>query len=210
MSKRLDREELEGMIPDYVFNRLNENDRLLFESEVIDFPDLENEVKVLSQAFSKTDLDTLDRFYINKSSNISVTVSEKLSNNSSLSNILNSLSFKLATAISVLTIFSFFVFGPDFSGDVNGEIFTDDDIESILDGTEASTLYMPIGTFNPIQVVSGTIHVVDEDLDLEDKRSSLDSKAKELLDAYQNDKIEYQIDELLESEEEFEAMYGDV
>lgn len=51
--KPLSRSELEGMLPDYTFGRLNDEEQRLFEISVEHFPDLVEEVQTVREAFDR-------------------------------------------------------------------------------------------------------------------------------------------------------------
>jgi hypothetical protein len=83
--KKLGLEEMQELFCDYAFNRLAEEDRILFEQNLIDFPELQQELVEVSQVFNKVESVDFDKKISSHTRNLSVKVNEKLSGKSKLS-----------------------------------------------------------------------------------------------------------------------------
>lgn len=78
MNKKLTYRELEDLLPDYAFNRLDQESKSLFEQNVKDHPDLLKEIEQIRSVFSKVENLDISKTIDDKSRNISVKVIEKL------------------------------------------------------------------------------------------------------------------------------------
>ncbi|MFN3780945.1 MAG: hypothetical protein ACK4SO_02075 [Candidatus Kapaibacteriota bacterium] len=76
--KNLNQKQLEELLPDYVFGRLNSNEKELFEKSIQNFPELIKEVENVRNVFSRLQDMDLDRFLDMKTKNIPVQVSQRL------------------------------------------------------------------------------------------------------------------------------------
>ncbi|MFN3305639.1 MAG: hypothetical protein ACK42Z_00445 [Candidatus Kapaibacteriota bacterium] len=76
--KNLNQKQLEELLPDYVFGRLNSNEKELFEKSIQNFPELIKEVENVRNVFNRLQDMDLDRFLDMKTKNIPVQVSQRL------------------------------------------------------------------------------------------------------------------------------------
>lgn len=70
--------KLQEMLPDYVFNRLNEEDKNFFEANVQNFDDLVQEVKDAQEVFRRVEATKFDDYFNRKTQNLSVKVNQRL------------------------------------------------------------------------------------------------------------------------------------
>jgi len=69
--------ELQEMLPDYVFDRLNISDRDYFEKNIINYPDLSEEIAQVKAVFNRFDKMNFDDKINHRARNLSVKVIEK-------------------------------------------------------------------------------------------------------------------------------------
>jgi len=70
--------QMQELLPDYVFNRISEDDKFKFEQELPKYSDLQDEIKEVKSVFAKLDKMDLDKTLDNYSRNISVKVNNRL------------------------------------------------------------------------------------------------------------------------------------
>ena len=71
-------EQMQELLPDYVFNRLNEDDIIIYETALPDYPDLVQEVKDVRSVFAKVEEMDFKKILDGKTKNLSVKVMQKL------------------------------------------------------------------------------------------------------------------------------------
>lgn len=76
--KKLSKYEMESMLPEYLFGGLDDTDRKNFESSLVNFPEIQNEIKDVNAVFSKLDKMELNSDIPNRTRNMSVKVQERL------------------------------------------------------------------------------------------------------------------------------------
>jgi hypothetical protein len=76
---------MQELFCDYAFNRLAEEDRIIFEQNLIDFPELQQELDEVSKVFNKVETIDFDKNISSHTRNLSVKVNEKLAGQSKLS-----------------------------------------------------------------------------------------------------------------------------
>lgn len=69
--------EMQEHLPDYVFNRINDEDRLIFENTILDFPDLQQEVKDVSTFFSNINSINFEKSISERTRNLSVKIHQR-------------------------------------------------------------------------------------------------------------------------------------
>lgn len=72
------RQELEEMMSDYIFDRLDEKDAKEFDENISQFPDLLKEVDDAKRVFSQIDAMDIDSFIEGKTRNLSVKVNNRM------------------------------------------------------------------------------------------------------------------------------------
>ena len=70
--------KMQEMLPDYIFGRLSESEKVNFEKSIDHFPDLQEEIKDVSSVFNKLNAMDLDSKFDSKTRNLSVKVMDKL------------------------------------------------------------------------------------------------------------------------------------
>ncbi len=80
-NEKLTYKQMQEMLPDYVFGRTIESDRLAFEKCLPDYPDIQQEVNEVSAVFRKMELMDIEKPIRDKSKNLSVKVNQKLYRN---------------------------------------------------------------------------------------------------------------------------------
>lgn len=76
--KIYNRQEMEERMPDFIFGRLNPEEKETFERSLSNYPDLQWEVQEVREVFNKLDELDLDAFLDRKTRNIPVRVSARL------------------------------------------------------------------------------------------------------------------------------------
>ncbi|MFN3270826.1 MAG: hypothetical protein ACK42G_09575, partial [Candidatus Kapaibacteriota bacterium] len=76
--KIYNRKEMEERMPDFIFGRLNPEEKETFERSLSNYPDLQREVQEVREVFHKLDDLDLDAFLDRKTRNIPVRVSARL------------------------------------------------------------------------------------------------------------------------------------
>lgn len=69
--------EVQLMLPDYAFNRLSEEDKIIFEKSIISYPDLQKELEDVRRVFHKVEQTDFDGKFARKTRNLSVEVINK-------------------------------------------------------------------------------------------------------------------------------------
>lgn len=107
----LEKKEMQKMLPDYIFNKLNSEDIVLFEASLPFYPDLISEMTYIKNTFDNLNKETIDDIFIQKSKNISVKVNEKLENKrySGFFDLVNRKFFPAISLLIILAIVSTFL-----------------------------------------------------------------------------------------------------
>lgn len=75
---RLSYKEMQELLPDYVFGRLSDNDKKIFEYNLFEYPDINEEVIKVREVFQKVEDMKLDAKIEGHTRNLSVKVQERL------------------------------------------------------------------------------------------------------------------------------------
>ena len=103
--------ELQEMLPDYVFGRLSEDEKLRFEFTMPDYQDIIDEVKQVRSVFARVDTMNFDKIVSDRTRNLSVRVNNRLQKNAIRRRHPFGWRF-LTPAISIVAIALFMVYGP--------------------------------------------------------------------------------------------------
>ncbi len=76
--RKLSEKEMQEMLPDYVFNRIDTESRLLFEQNLPQYPEMQLEIRQVRDVFSKVEEMDIDSVIDAKTRNLSVRVQNKL------------------------------------------------------------------------------------------------------------------------------------
>jgi hypothetical protein len=76
---KFDDKKMQELLPDYIFNRLNNQDKLDFEFNLPLFPEIENEINEVTQVFNRFDKIDFDKIVSEKTRNMSIKVNKRLS-----------------------------------------------------------------------------------------------------------------------------------
>ncbi len=80
MKEKISRKEIEALLPDYVFNNLGENEKTKFETAIIEYPDLEQEVEDGRELFNRIEQMDFDRILRKHTDYLPEKVVERLQN----------------------------------------------------------------------------------------------------------------------------------
>ncbi|MBS1536138.1 MAG: hypothetical protein JST20_00150 [Bacteroidetes bacterium] len=86
MTPILTHKQVEEMLPDYAFGRLNAEDSIEFERSISVYPDLSQELQDIHSVFSKVEQMDFNSILENRTRNISVRVRERLAVNNTRNN----------------------------------------------------------------------------------------------------------------------------
>ncbi|MGA2298985.1 MAG: hypothetical protein ABSG15_15680 [FCB group bacterium] len=75
---KLTYKEMQEFLPDYVFDRISQEDKAKFEEQLPLYPDLQDEIKQVRAVFSKIENMDLDKVISSRTRNLSVKVNERL------------------------------------------------------------------------------------------------------------------------------------
>jgi len=96
--KQLTRKEMEELLPDYIFKRLSKDETEAFEQNLLNFPDLVEEIEEVGKVFWKLEQMDIDGYLERKTRNIPVKVSNNLARKKSPLEILSHKGFVTAVA----------------------------------------------------------------------------------------------------------------
>ena len=77
-NKELTYKEMQEMLPDFVFGRLSEEEKKLFEFNLQNYTDLQNEVNQVKDVFGRIDEMELDKKITQKTRNLSIKVMKRM------------------------------------------------------------------------------------------------------------------------------------
>ena len=112
--KKLGLEEMQELFCDYAFNRLAKEDRILFEQNLVDFPEIQQELVEVGKVFNKVESIDFDKKISSHTRNLSVKVNEKLAGKSKLSRNSGFIKKYLVPSIG-LVIITFVIFSGKFN-----------------------------------------------------------------------------------------------
>jgi hypothetical protein len=110
MKNKMTYSEIEGLIPDYVLDRLDSKTKLNFEASILEYNDLLQEVENAKETFELFDKFDLKATIKQESKNLGVKVQEKRSKKSIKSPLLTYLPKYVYPSIGLLVIIYFFFF----------------------------------------------------------------------------------------------------
>lgn len=184
--------ELEQMLPDYVFGRLDDVNKNEFEKCVTEFPELIKEINDVKSVFSKVDKMDLDRILDHKTKNLSVKVNQKLYNKSKVGG--NSFLFRYALPVAVVITVAMIYYqntfkdnthidNAKFSNILNNSIDNFD--FSLIDSTDTSlSIYSDVASIEPdlddSDYILNMIGFSSEDSDILNKSSFVNPSQTEL------------------------------
>ncbi len=80
-NSKLSLKQMQELLPDYVFDRINEDDKLVFEQSLPSYPEIQNEIIEVRTVFKKMEMMDIEKPMRDKSRNLSVKVNQKLAQN---------------------------------------------------------------------------------------------------------------------------------
>lgn len=106
INKKLSHSAMKELLPDYAFNKLSDNEKIIFEKNISNFPDLEDELVEISNVFARVDKYDYKNMISERSKNLSVKVHIKQSkkNTSTFGYI-----WKYGMPTAVILIFAYFI-----------------------------------------------------------------------------------------------------
>lgn len=108
LNKNLTYTEMQELLPDYVFGRINPDDRTAFEQHLPAYPDLMDEIKQVREVFSKVEAMDIDKIIETKTRNLSVRVKDRISKRKKVSTYSWSMKYAVPTvAVLFLGVYMF-------------------------------------------------------------------------------------------------------
>jgi hypothetical protein len=104
---KFDDNKMQELLPDYIFDRLNQQEKLEFEYNLPQFPDVQNEIEEVRQVFDRFDKMDFDKIVSEKTRNMSIKVNKRLSKRymgQSKFSVFSRLALPLA-AVAVMVVF---------------------------------------------------------------------------------------------------------
>lgn len=80
-NSKLSLKQMEEFLPDYVFERISEDDKFNFEQCLPNYPEIQNEIIEVRAVFQKMEMMDIEKPIRDKSRNLSVKVNQKLAKN---------------------------------------------------------------------------------------------------------------------------------
>eukprot|EP00825_Cyclidium_porcatum_P016088 TRINITY_DN19248_c0_g1_i1.p2 TRINITY_DN19248_c0_g1~~TRINITY_DN19248_c0_g1_i1.p2 ORF type:complete len:262 (+),score=31.41 TRINITY_DN19248_c0_g1_i1:595-1380(+) len=106
--KKFDEKKMQELLPDYIFDRLNNQDKLDFEYNLPQYPEVQNEVDEVRQVFNRFEKMDFDKIVSEKTRNMSIKVNKRLSKRyertQSKFNVISRFALPLA-AVGVISVF---------------------------------------------------------------------------------------------------------
>jgi len=217
-SKPLTRREMEELLPDFIFGRITENDRIMFESSLPLFPDLQKEIKDVSSVFSAADLMSLDSVMADASQSISVRVNQRLANKKkSIFPSFRQSFARFAMPIAAIVAVGFWGYETNFWGMYDNslpttELISDKDFQSLFYTTSGQLENTTIFSVDNIVLPSQFDVVISELENTVDINEALDNWIMDeynFLESDINSMLEYNIDNIIIDEEDFQNIYGE-
>ncbi len=108
LNKILNYREMQEMLPDYVFGRLNQEDKALFESNLPNYPDIRQEIAQVSEVFAKVEEMDFDKIIESKARNLSVRVKDRMRKRKKFSTYSWTMKYAVPTmAVAVLVFYTY-------------------------------------------------------------------------------------------------------
>ncbi len=136
------RKKLEELLPDYAFQSISDHEKLFFESNIKNFPDLQKELTEVKSVFCRIDKMNLNDDYSQRSRNISVKVLDKI-NHPGISN--RSFLFRFVAPVFGLALLTVLIINtgvfnkesaPDFANYNPPSFLTDNEYASLINDEE--------------------------------------------------------------------------
>lgn len=209
----LDRIQMEQMLPDYLFGRLQEKETSLFEANIDRFPDLKKELSEAKSVFEAADLMSFNSIIESGSSDISYKVNKRLATSSSSGEFLKSRIAKFAMPLAATLALGYWGITTDYwgaSSSQDTQLISEADFNNLFQQTAEDTeaIYLTIDTPFSIngQVITTQLSDPEEATQILEEWILED----ELSTSSQYDtEFEYDIESLIGSEEEFQTLYGE-
>ncbi len=146
--KELDKEEMLGLITDYAFGRLSNNEAVVFESNLNKYPELKDEIVEIRNAFSKVNKEVLLSKLDNKTANMPYLVKQKQYAESKNVNLRKNI---LKLSLPILAVVAFFFVMRQI--ELNNMEIDSKLPETILTAEEASIIFenVDVSYYDPYQ-----------------------------------------------------------
>lgn len=207
----LTKDEMERLLPDFLFNRLNEKERNLFEANIDKYPELKLELDNAKSVFETADLMSFDRLITGQSNDISVKVNNRIASKESKSrNFLASRFSKYSIPLAAAIALGYFGITSDFFvSDGKTELITQADMEVLFDSEVAEDDIPIIYNEKPFSLSSNDI-MIDDAQKNEQLNEIIDEWVFEVQEEEDLDElIDYNLEELIETEDELQLLYGE-
>lgn len=199
---KLTKEEMLGLLPDYAFESLDKEQRELFESNLVYFPELADELVELRSVFAKINPKEIKVVNANSARNISVSVMNKLTRKTSYSLFNTKVLVPAGVFVILALIFipSMFREDVDFSDYEIPPIFLDEGSNFIFDSETVSSDFSDIEDEKLIEAV------YTDDFYEYDELDQYDSNLFELIEIEKSTSYDFTI----LNNEDFEQLYEDL
>lgn len=137
---KLSYKEMQELLPDYVFDRLSENEKTLFEQELERYPDLQQELSEVRSVFGRLNQMDFNKTLGDYTRNTSVKVKQRLSAKSKRSSYFGN-SFKYLVPTAALIFIAYFVFFNFIKTKPEAEIAENQKIAPLLSEQEFSSIF---------------------------------------------------------------------
>ena len=144
-NKKYTHYELLELLPDYVFNRLKEEEVMIFEGSITEYPDIQQEIADVRAVFDRVEKIDFDRIIDHKTKNLSYKVNQRLNKKKSMLGFSGTIRYLVPALAMFILIFLYFQPGKfkNFNNisenavaDINTEnplLINNKDISSLLD-----------------------------------------------------------------------------
>lgn len=219
MNDRIDNlKKMQEMIPDYVFDRLRDSEKEWFERQLPDYPEIHEEVKEAKAVFDTANLMDYDRIVEYASQNISVKVNKRLaSKKKSLFPKLSPAIARFAMPLAAVVAFGYWGYETDFWGTFGSQsmhqqiLISDADFETLFDDDNGEDLMQGIIALEHAVIPTETEHIIPKTnaQDVEDILEEWVMDGGIINDPTIDQLLEYEIEEVIQNEEEFQLIYGE-
>ncbi len=120
--KKLSKNELEGMLPDYIFEKLSPEDTEAFEKNAVDYPELLQDINDARSLFARINATEFDKTISRKTRNIGVKVRQRMSRKEAKFGSFQLLTRFILPAAAVLAIFAYTIFVQQNAKDGNTSV----------------------------------------------------------------------------------------
>jgi len=107
-NKKYTHYELLEMLPDYVFNRLKEDEVMIFENSTTGYPDIQQEIADVRAVFDRVEKIDFDRIIDHRTKNLSYKVNQRLNKKKSMFGFSGTIRYLVPTLAVFILVFLYF------------------------------------------------------------------------------------------------------